>query len=250
MLSELRLELESSEKLSVYMSSNFHGVIMETIDSSYAEKLHELKLNPYSQHLEIKDKIEWVICTHSEEAFKEIILPILNDDFCEFDIKDKRIHIKVKGKQLKKIPRRSLFDEFINGTAGKFITIDFVTPTSFKRNGGYVIYPDLELIYKSLMNKYNSTSDNFNMYDEDTLEELLDKSYITKYNLRSCYMPLENVKINSFIGNITIKISGNDTLSRYIKMLFEFGEFSGVGIKCSIGMGAIKVVERGVKGDK
>lgn len=241
MLSELRLELESKEKLSIYMSSNFHGVIMETIDSAYASALHRSKLNPFSQHLEISDKVEWVICAYTEEAYEKIIIPFMSVDFREFAIKNRSIHIQIQKKELKQISKRELFERFDYEEADCLMKIEFLTPTSFKRDGRYVIFPDLELIYKSLMNKYSAASEIIDMYDENILYELLDNSCIEQYNLRTCFMPLERVKINAFRGSITIRVSGNNILARYVRLLLEFGEYSGVGIKCSIGMGAIKI---------
>ena len=37
MLAELRLNLQTEGELDVYQSSNLHGVIMETINTEYAE---------------------------------------------------------------------------------------------------------------------------------------------------------------------------------------------------------------------
>ena len=67
---------------------------------------------------------------------------------------------------------------------------------------------------------------------------------IIHHNIRSTRFPLEGVKIPSFMGEVTIRFNGTDTMARYSKMLLEFGEFSGVGIKCGMGMGAIKIIER------
>lgn len=41
------------------------------------------------------------------------------------------------------------------------------------------------------------------------------------------------------MGKITIKIRGTQTMTNFANMLFKFGNYSGVGIKTSIGMGAI-----------
>ena len=35
-------------------------------------------------------------------------------------------------------------------------------------------------------------------------------------------------------------MKGSETIARYIRLLFHFGEFSGVGIKTGMGMGAIR----------
>ena len=82
------------------------------------------------------------------------------------------------------------------------------------------------------------------MTDEETLQYISDHSFISGFKIRSTRFPLEGVNIPSFMGEITIRFSGTDTMTRYAKMLLEFGEFSGVGIKCGMGMGAIKIIER------
>ena len=125
-------------------------------------------------------------------------------------------------------------------TGQKYYDLEFITPTSFKSNGRYMIYPDLGMIYRSLMKKYSIVSEQ-NMYDEDTLEQLVNYSNITRYRLQSTLFPLEGVVIPSFKGNISVRIHGSDTMSRYARLLLSFGEYSGVGIKSSIGMGAIKL---------
>ena len=58
---------------------------------------------------------------------------------------------------------------------------------------------------------------------------------------------MEKVKIPAFIGKITIKLTGTKTMTNFANMLFEFGEYSGIGIKTSLGMGCIKLNERGRK---
>ena len=62
---------------------------------------------------------------------------------------------------------------------------------------GISIYPDLRLIYQSLMNKYDSVLKEASMFDEDTLDMLVEGSEIVKYNLRSLFIPITGSK-NSF----------------------------------------------------
>ena len=242
MLSQLRMTIITESELTVYQSSNLHGVIMELIDSSYAEKLHESGLNPYSQHLENNNGLTWVINTYTREAFENIILVFLKDDFNEFELTGRDIKVKIKEKQLIQTPKKELLGRFYDEDSDRIMTIEFITPTSFKSNGEYMIFPNLELIFRSLMKKYSAAND-MDMLDEDALDELVSQSRITRYSLKSCFFPLEKVRIQAFKGWITIRIGGTQTLSNYANMLFHFGEYSGIGIKCSIGMGAIRIKE-------
>ena len=81
------------------------------------------------------------------------------------------------------------------------------------------------------------------MTDADTLESLEEGAEIIRYDLKSVKFPIEKVRIPAFIGKITIKMKGTQTMTNFAHMLFEFGEFSGVGIKTSLGMGCIKIME-------
>ena len=61
MFTELQMELDC-DTLGIRQSSNLHGFIMETIRTEYAEYLHQLKINPFSQCLIIsKYKKVWYI---------------------------------------------------------------------------------------------------------------------------------------------------------------------------------------------
>ena len=213
MYAELKVEFDSNE-INFQQSSNLQGVLMENISSEYAEKLHGNQLNPYSQCiLKEEGKTIWYLKT------------LLN----------KTVRIKED---------KELIKEFYENKCSRYLELSFKTPTSFKRDGKYVIYPDLSLIYGSLMRKFSAASEEFNMYDEDTLEELVTQSEIVRYRLQTIPFPLEKTNITGFIGNICIHIKGPETMARYVRMLAKFGEFSGVGIKTGMGMGAMKYIRR------
>ena len=239
-----RLELVLDSKTINYKnSSNLQGVIMENIDEDYAGILHGQRYNPYSQYISVKDgKTVWTVNTLNTEAYEQIIQKLLDDSFKEFSIKNSDEPIKVVEKRLTKKDKSAFLYDFYNVKGDKYYNIEFITPTAFKSNGRYIIFPDLSLIYKSLMKKYSASSDEMDMYDEDTLEQLVSCSEITRYRLQSTVFPMEGVVIPSYKGSISVNIHGSDTISRYARLLFNFGEYSGIGIKSSIGMGAIKCV--------
>lgn len=73
---------------------------------------------------------------------------------------------------------------------------------------------------------------------------LCDYAKIIRYNLRSVSFSLEGVKIPAFMGDITIKMNGTQTMANFARMLFLFGTYAGVGIKTSLGMGSIQLIQR------
>lgn len=242
MVGRLELTLDSKE-IDYKNSSNLQGVIMENIDNEYADILHTQGYNPYSQYVYTKDnKVIWCINTLDEKAYDKIIQRLLDDKFNEFTIKNRETPIKITEKRIQKKSKNLFLEEFYNVKGDKYYNIQFITPTSFKSNGRYMIFPGLRLMYKSLMKKYSASSTDMDMYDEDTLEQLIESSEITRYRLQSTVFPLEGVVIPSYKGSLSIRLHGNDTISRYARLLFSFGEYSGIGIKSSIGMGALKLL--------
>ena len=246
MLAELKMELKTDNKqFGYFQSSNLQGVIMEKVSPVYAGFLHEQGLNPYSQHIEKNDeKIIWVIHTLDKDAYEQIIHPLLDESFQTFCIHKKGIRVDILSKEVRTIPKNQLISKFYQEEAEKFFDIEFITPTSFKSQGNYSIMPDLRLIYQSLMNKSASCCSDMNLYDEELLEELIRNSYISGYRLKSTFFPLEGIKIPSFKGCINIRVKGADTIAKYIRFLTEFGEYSGIGIKTAMGMGAIKIIKK------
>ncbi len=140
---------------------------------------------------------------------------------------------------------------FTRFLAPGFLNIEFQTPTSFKTNIRplTVNYPDLRLIYSSLMRKYSAASNKIEMFDDETLDQLVSYSKISRYRLRTIDFPLEATKITGFCGNLSIYMRGTNTMARYARLLLKFGRYSGIGIKSAMGMGAVRFIERGEESD-
>ncbi len=248
MLAELKMELKN-DSLDFRQSSNLQGVIMERIDSDYADVLHSSRLNPYSQCLirEGEKKI-WYIRTVTQEAYEKILLPLVRLD--EFSIKNGMCKVAIANRTLESCSEDALMEEFYQKKCPKYLTINFQTPTAFKRDGAYIIYPDLRLVYGSLMRKYSAASGQWDMSDDTTLEQLISDSVIVRYQLKTAAFPLEKVKITGFYGNICIHIKGSETMARYVRLLLRFGKYSGIGIKTGIGMGAVSLADWSEKNER
>lgn len=246
MLAKFTMKLKPTKEISYNMSSLFQGVIMELLPKDYAEFLHISMLKPYAIHLEKENDIWFlIVTTMNEEAYIKIIEnALLKIDKLYIRHNDNLIYIEETNiyKQLKK----NIAKAFYNTETNKIIEIRFVTPTAFKSQGDYVFFPEIRLIYQSLMNKYDINSDGSYLFDLDILDKLCTASKIVSYNIKSRYFHLEGTKIPSFIGTVKIKISANQTMTNFINMLFEYGLYSGVGVKCSLGMGAIKLITGGI----
>lgn len=246
MLVRLELKLKSDGEINYQMMTLFHGALIEALPPEYADYLHLSQLHPYTQHLEFREgSWYWIVCGLNKEAVQKIIHEALMP-LESIVIKKKNLKIDIVEKHYKEMTYRSLMDRFYEEESDRYIRLQFVSPTAFKQRGRYVFYPEMRCVFQSLMNKYDSVDNGHAMIDENTLEQLTGNAQIVRYDLKSVSFCLEGVKIPAFIGKVTIKMHGSQTMTNFANMLFEFGEYSGVGIKTALGMGCIKLIrERG-----
>lgn len=246
MLAELRLEIECEEIPQFHYSkaSLLQGVLMQNIKAEYAGLLHEQGPKPYSQCVRYEGGQNiWYIRTLSKEAYNQILEPLLKDEFSEFYLEHNEAKVYIKKKQLVQVPMSQMISDFYGEDAKRLFTISFLTPTAFKKDGRYHFFPDIYNIYQSLMQKYDAVSRNESMMDMETLEQMTQFTQIVSYNLRSTSFSLEGIRIPAYMGNIVIRINGSQTMANFARLLLQFGNYSGVGIKTAIGMGMIRVAE-------
>lgn len=81
----------------------------------------------------------------------------------ELNIKKKQLLAPIKRKNVELYDESNLIKEFYDKKCERYLEVNFLTPTAFKRDGKYMIYPDLQLIYGSLMRKYSELSAELNM---------------------------------------------------------------------------------------
>ena len=100
MIAKIEMQL-NCDTVNYRNSSNLQGVIMENIDTGYADFLHQQGLNPYSQYVHKKEgKTYWCICTLDNESYEQIITRFMNSKFDRFAIKNDSETIKIVKKSL------------------------------------------------------------------------------------------------------------------------------------------------------
>ena len=246
-LSKLSMVVTATEgeELTYNRSSLLHGVIMEQISEAYAEEMHRDGLKPFSQSIQkVDNKMVWQVNCLTKTAYENIISPLMSDKFKTFELKHNGTTFAITEKTETTATTQDLIDQYYLGECDRNVTVLFQTPTAFRQQGQYVFYPDLSLIYRSLMNRFDSFEENSSVQSEETLEQLVEYSQITGYHLRSHSFSLEGVRIPSFTGRINLRIHGPAQLVNLIHMLLHYGEYSGVGIKTAIGMGKLQITGR------
>lgn len=239
MISSLKAEINVPEgvRLNVNMSSLLHGYIMENVDSNFAGEMHISEIRPFSQSLNRNSDGKWIwrVNTLTEKAEECIINVIKNRD--SIYIKHHNVKVDITSFSVTKAFPEMWLERNTISNRDRYINMEFITPTAFKSKGRYVNYPDIRLLFMSIINKYNKNTKK--ILNEEIAEEIINSSEIYKYDLKSTYFSLEGVRIPSFWGRMTIKINGNSVIVNTANMLAEFAQYSGVGIKCALGMGGV-----------
>ena len=242
MLAKLTMKL-SSEQITYRKSSNLQGVLFSSIDPGYGEILHNQSMHPYSQYLESrKDGIYWVVNALTEEAYQYMLLPLYSS-VNEFRVRGIKEPILITEKSITTFSEEEVMACFKQGP--KEIGLEFITPTAFKKNGRFVILPDLRLIFQNLMLKSNAVNGDMADIDEEILSAVTENTFITEHRIRSAYFPMERVFTPGFVGRVSIKCEGEANVAGYVRFLLHFGEYAGVGIKTGMGMGGMKLSEEG-----
>mgnify|MGYP002114963502 CR=1 FL=1 len=179
-----------------------------------------------------------------QEAYDKIFKVLADKSFSSFVLTSKEnAVVNIVKKETFEIPVENLLKATFNDEPSSVLKISFDTPAAFKSRNDYVIVPDLHLVFQSLMKKATAATSDDSFFDEETLDALVQNSKIISYNLRTVKFSLEGRRITGFTGYISIYIKGPSLLKNFAKTLFRFGEYLGVGIKASIGMGALSIKE-------
>lgn len=240
-----RLQGEAVSNLTSNSAPLFQGALMQKIDSEYGVVLHQEGWKPYSQYLEkSKGDIFWHFHTLSEEAEQKLVFEPCLSSWTELYLERKNITVKFSECEQRRETEDELMARTFFSVCPRIVKLQFVTPTAFKSNGKYQNYPTPHFIFQSLIGKYDTVSTNVKIYTQDVLEHLSEYSVVIGYNLRSTIYHIENIKIPSFVGTLTLKFTGPQQLVNLAHLLLQFGSYSGVGIKTTMGMGGFRIVER------
>jgi CRISPR-associated endoribonuclease cas6 len=240
----LVIELENNKEIpfNYSLSTAFQGYLMELIDEKFAEKMHSSGYHPYSQFVTVSDgKIKWTVNVLDKEAEMYIVNRLLEDDIKSVHINKLDDDLCIVNKDYSVTTYEDLFKECYFKNDSRYVEVRFLTPTAFKQNNRYQFFPNIKLIFQSLMMKYDASSSENVIFDEELLKHFEENLEIVSYNLRSTSFFVNTNKMPAFTGRLVFKANGPMQMANLAYLLLRFGAYSGVGIKSGMGMGGIEV---------
>lgn len=239
---KIRLKPDNAAALSAISGYYMYGMLTELLEPDYASFLHENIFSPISQYIRIDHAgglVEWTINLLGSEAINQVSSVLESSSHfcitgcsCQLTVQDLSINLLPSDEAL--IERARALPDITKPT------MEFISPTSFKSYGEYLIFPSVEHIIRSLVNRWNSYSQSYVINDEDAVVALIQGIKIAGYRLQSSYFRLKGTSIPGFKGEIRFSTRLSIPIAELYKILLFFSEYSGVGIKTSLGMGAAK----------
>ena len=221
-------------------SSLMHGLIMEHIDTDYAEQIHSQQLRVFSQAVRFENgKNYWTITTLNDEAYEKIMLPLLSMSSGEVVQKDDTLFFE--SAEISNTSYEKLFTKhYIYSEPSRYIKLETLTPVAFKVDGRYINIPSPFLILSGIAKRFDKDCDIHETVYESLFADIERNISFSSFDLHSASFPVERVRIPAFQGAVTLRLSGNETFCRYINMISDYASFSGIGIKTALGMGEIR----------
>ncbi len=239
---KLRCSYNGDATASYHWGTLTHGALMEILPAEISEMLHENSLRPFSQYVLPREgnMLDWNIGVWDDEVAEAIIKAVL--PLSGIELKHKGVKLEILGSEQSRISEKDFLSGFFTaGDPCRRYVLEFLTPSTHKSAGEYVIFPTPELIIQNLCMRLNTFSQDFSADDPETMAEIASNVKIKSYSLRSARFSLQGTYIPGYLGRITLSLYGPVQLVRLTGMILSFAEYAGVGIKTSLGMGGCRV---------
>lgn len=246
MILDLHINFTDGTRIHPFLSNVLHGIMMEHIDTNYATKLHESTVHPYRQYVFYdaeSDSTVWRVIGLTQEAIINILEPLFH--------LPEHVFVRQQQKYLQ-ITERIIYDETSYDelyetmleaplSTVHTVNLEFITSASFKSQGEYIPFPDVTRFFKGLLRRWNAFCENYPITDDSLAETLASLFKLHDYQLFYSAYRIERVQIPAFKGHYTLRPNTKHPLFPIAMLLLAYGEFAGIGIKTSLGMGAYRL---------
>ena len=131
------------------------------------------------------------------------------------------------------------FDLFFNTPPKREQAVEFVSPTTFSRNGRSYSLPDPVLVHQQLIRRWNLFSPKPLEISESASRELVSAVTLQRCEVSAERIPDFGSRVG-FTGNVVFRLGGSAG-SDVFSALWQFACFSGVGALTTQGLGAIRL---------
>lgn len=220
-----------------------HGVLMQALAAQEHELHKGSMLRPYSQNIiwQAPGSYVWTINLLEEER-TQAIRKFLDSRPGNLHVEHYELDLEINSIELKTCSSySSLFEETLEDLAPKYANFDFLTPLVFKKAGNKSPwpYPEARSILASVLQKWNQFSDSVKFEDPQIIEEAALHISPHSFRIQSQRVEMDGSRFAGAIGSAAFHIE-KDELRQIMNLAGRFAEFSGIGAKTAMGLGAVK----------
>lgn len=231
---------EEAARLPQAWAYRLYGWLAERLPQDTADRLHEPGAHPLTQSLwydRDRQRNIWTLNLLDEAAGAQIGALLCNT---------REISLHNVCLQMEPLMRTPIEDAERLLFAGRQAPVRraklwFRTPCAFKQAGRYTVYPQEYLLLQSLVQHWNAAFPEYELSDPDALEAVLRGLRIISYDLHTAVYPLKGARIPGFMGSAVVDAKLALPLLELWNTLLCFADHGGVGIKTTLGMGAVHV---------
>ena len=135
-----------------------------------------------------------------------------------------------------------LVERCLTAKPTKRVEIDFVTPTSFNGTYGEITFPKAELIFASIVDKWNA-GDMTDALNKDLIRTVVEKVTLERWEGHTKRVFYGRDRgLTGFVGKFTFNISKlTEEENQLITILALFGQHCGIGRLSSQSLGQVRV---------
>jgi len=220
-----------------------HGVLMQALAAQEHELHKGSMLRPYSQNIIWQEPGSYVWTINLlEEDRTQAIRKFLDSRPGNLHVEHYELDLEIKSIELKTCSSYSaLFAEALEDLPPKYANFEFLTPLVFKKAGSKSPwpYPEARSIISSVLQKWNQFSDSARFDDPQILENAAMHISAHSFRIQSQRVEMDGGRFAGTIGSASFHIE-KDELRQLMNLAGRFAEFSGIGAKTAMGLGAVR----------
>ena len=221
-----------------------HGIFFSLFSKEVGEYFHSPIVKPFSLFCPLcfkSNKEEIHSFTLEVNLLDFSLFPYLSRELLirsdrEFSVEG----VKAKFQSMKAIKSATYEEILESGFQTKDLTIDFLTPTTFKKGKYDFILPEPYLIFKNLIKRWNTFTPK--KIDYQLLQYVKENIIVAGCWIKSQKTEISpKAKITGFSGRVFLYATKEAEENRLLNALLQFAEFAGIGRKTTMGFGKVKL---------
>ncbi|SHF23953.1 CRISPR-associated endoribonuclease Cas6 [Seinonella peptonophila] len=214
------------------MTKRFHAFIfsvIQRIDPQFAVDLHNRKKRQLFSFFIDEDRI----LIHSPN---KRVIQCLQQGLFEVE----RIDLRDWKGRIQEMHCKQIHESDIEAAFSTYVTLHFLTPTTFCHGKIYYPLPELYRVFTSANKAYEMATDL--MVPPEQLQAIAYRIRIDYLNLQSKQVNFDSFRINGFTGKLELSLKTlTDQEQQLAWKLLVYGSLMGIGYKTAWGMGQTRI---------